>query len=671
MASDDNLSTTVSLSTMDAIWDWNIATGTLEWFGNIDGMLGCDAGEFPRTITAWENSIHPDDRDRVMAALKRHLDMQAAYDEEYRVVQKNGDIRYWKDRGISKFDKNGKAYRMIGSCTDITGRKKIEQTLKASEEKYRALLDHAVDAILIADFSGKFLEANQKAEELLGYKRDELLDMQFTEIHPPEELEKVINAFRDMAEGKCYSCNDTKVIRKDGITIPVDITGSAVEYAGTRIMQGIFRDITERKRAEESLRKAHEELEVRVQERTSELSKAYRYLKREMEQRKRAEAQLRQTHKMKAIGTLAGGIAHDFNNILAGIMGFTEMIQEGADPKSREYHWLGLVLKGVYRGRDLVRQILAFSRQAEHDQKPVALGNVVDEVLKMLRPLIPTTTEIKFENFADDDTILADPAQLHQVLMNLCTNGVHAMGKRGGTLEIIVERGQLTKEHPMSVPDMKPGNYVTLKVSDTGCGMKPEIIERIFDPFFTTKRHGEGSGLGLSVVHGIVQNHGGFLTVQSQPGKGSIFCIHLPHTEKPEFQSDEESMPAGGNECILFVDDEDLLVQLNQERLTRLGYEVVGATTSPEAFRIFRKDPGKFHIIITDYTMPQMTGIGLAKKILKIRRDIPIILCTGYNDFVSPEKAKKAGIAEFLLKPQSRTELANAIRRTLDARTGI
>lgn len=547
--------------------------------------------------------------------------------------------------------------------------KESKERLKASEEKYRALLNYAVDGMIVSDIEGVFLDVNRKTEELLGYTREELLGMKFTDIHPKEELEKVSAAFQAMVEGKTYSCNDTVVLKKDGTTAPVDITGNCIEYNGKRIMQAIFRDITERKRAEDVLHRYYDELEVRVQERTMELTQAYRSLQHEMEKRKKAEEQLRHTQKMKAIGTLAGGIAHDFNNILAGIIGFTEMVMDDTDPASREYRRLELVIKGAQRGRDLVKQILTFSRQVGHEQKPVALSDIVNEGLKLLRPLIPATTQIRSEISTGDDTILADPAQMHQVLMNLCMNSVQAMGKKGGTLEIGVARDHFKKAGQVPVAGMKPGAYVTLTVRDTGCGMKPEIIDRIFDPFFTTRAHAEGSGLGLSVVHGIVQGHDGFVTVESEPERGSLFSIYLPAIEKSEAADGKEPRVEGGNECILFVDDEDMLVELNEQRLSQLGYNIVGTTRSAEALRIFRDEPDRFHLVITDYTMPDMNGLDLAKKLLKVRADIPIILCTGYNDDVSPEKVKKAGIREFLLKPQSKQELDRAIRRILGSNT--
>jgi CheY-like chemotaxis protein len=345
------------------------------------------------------------------------------------------------------------------------------------------------------------------------------------------------------------------------------------------------------------------------------------------------------------------------------------MVQDDMPPDSRAYHRLGLVLKGAHRGRDLIRQILTFSRQTEYEQKPVALSAIVEEGLKLLRPLLPTTTEIRFKSLTDDDTILADPAQMHQVLMNLCTNGAQAMGKKGGVLEISVARNHFKKGEPVPVPDMKPGHYLALKVRDNGSGMQPEIVERIFDPFFTTKAHGEGTGLGLSVVHGIIKSHGGFIRVESEPEKGSAFHIYLPKIEKREALTVKEELPVkGGKECILFVDDEDLNVELNSERLTRLGYEVVATTSSLEALEIFKNDPRRFHLVITDYTMPNLTGVELARKLLKVRDDIPIILCTGYNDSISPDRARRAGIREFLLKPQSTRGLDTAIRLILDAK---
>ncbi|MBP1747539.1 MAG: two component system sensor histidine kinase, hybrid [Deltaproteobacteria bacterium] len=675
-----------SLTTSDAIWNWNIKEGKVEWFGEIDTMLGYNSGEFPRTLDAWEKAVHPDDHDRVMAALEQHLHMQTPYDEEYRVVQKNGNLRYWTERGIALYDEKGNAFSMIGACTDITERVQAEMDrerllaeLSTERALWRATVENMLDPVATCDAQGGTFYMNPSFEKLLVRPIRADLDVdahpEYYQLYrpdgtlfPPEELplQKAIRTGENV--------RNIELVQRSsgGREFTVIFSAAPLRDADGKITGAVAvgHDITEVKRAEEALRKAHDELELRVQERTVQLNEAYKSLQHETEERKRVEEQLRQRQKLEALGTLAGGIAHDFNNILAGIMGFAEMVREDMAPDSPEYHRLELVLKGAHRGRDLVRQILTFSRQTEHEQKSVALSDIVKEGLKLLRPLLPSTIEIRSKCLTGDDTILADSAQIHQVLMNLCTNGAQAMGKKGGILEISVTRDHFRKNDHMPVPGMKPGNYATLTVRDTGPGMKPEVIERIFDPFFTTKAHTEGTGLGLSVVHGIVKSHGGFIRVESEPGKGSAFYVYLPKTERQEALIVGEEVPVkGGKERILFVDDEDLNVELNNERLTRLGYEVVATTSSLEALEIFKKEPRRFHLVITDYTMPQMTGLDLARELLKVRNDIPIILCTGYNDSVSSDKAKRAGIREFLLKPHGKSELERAIRRVLDAKT--
>jgi signal transduction histidine kinase/CheY-like chemotaxis protein len=379
---------------------------------------------------------------------------------------------------------------------------------------------------------------------------------------------------------------------------------------------------------------------------------------------------LTRSQKLEALGTLASGIAHDFNNILAGIIGFTEMVLEDMNPDSFEYKRLGLVLRSANRGRDLVKQILAFSRQTVRDRKPLALGQIVEEGLKLIRPMLPSTIEIISKSVTTDDIVLADPVQMHQILMNLCTNAAHAMREKGGRLDISISKVGFSQGNPTLFPEMTPGEYVMLKVGDTGCGMQPETIERIFDPFFTTKQQGEGTGLGLSVAHGIIKSHGGYVTVESKPGKGTTFQIYLPIAKEQMLSKDGEvSATTGGNECILIVDDEDILVELNKQRLSKLGYDVVATTNSTDALDIFRKEPDRFDLVITDYTMPNLTGMDLAAELLKIRATIPVILCTGHSETVSPEQVKESGIKAFLIKPLAMQELATAIRRVLDKKT--
>ncbi|MBP1749990.1 MAG: hypothetical protein H6Q52_2529 [Deltaproteobacteria bacterium] len=576
-------------------------------------------------------TVHPDDYERVLNyAEARRAGSRAPTRYEFKGIRKDGvliDI----EASVNTISYKG-AKAILAYLRDVTERKQAEEEIARERHKLKTLSDNAPFGMILIDEENHFTYINKKFTELFGYNLSDIPDGRTwcRKAYPDAEYRHaVISGWKedlgDARPGEKQK-NIFAVTCKDGTWKVVEFIFSVLISGGSLMT---CKDITELRQLEN---------------------------------------QLRQSQKMKAIGTLAGGIAHDFNNILAGIMGFTEMVMDDLDPASPEHHRLGLVLKGAHRGRDLVKQILTFSRQAEHEQKPVALSAIVEEGLKLLRPLLPATTQIRSKVLTGDDTILADPAQIHQVLMNLCTNGVQAMGRKGGVLEISVTRDHFKKDGRMPVPDMKPGDYVTLTVHDTGCGMKPEILERAFDPFFTTKAHGEGTGLGLSMVHGIVKSHGGFLTVESKPGKGSLFSIYLPRTERQEVMADEELRISGGKECILFIDDEDLLVELNNELLGQLGYDVVATTSSLEALKIFKGEPGRFHLVITDYTMPEMTGVDLAKRLLQIRDDIPIILCTGYNDDISPDKAKRAGIREFLLKPQSKRELGRAIRRTLDAK---
>jgi CheY-like chemotaxis protein len=372
---------------------------------------------------------------------------------------------------------------------------------------------------------------------------------------------------------------------------------------------------------------------------------------------------------MEAIGTLAGGIAHDFNNILSAILGYTDMALTDQTLDNRLRRYLDQVYKAGERAKDLVKQILAFSRQSDEALRPLGISPIVKEVLKLLRAALPSTIKIHCEIHADQDTVLADPTQIHQVLMNLCTNAAHAM--HGGKGELIVSLS------PMEINpgdafiinhDLTPGMYLQLSVSDTGHGIDPVIMDRIFDPFFTTKKPGEGTGMGLSVVHGIVKSYNGAITVESKVGEGTTFHVYLPllmETEgKPEVEAALRII--GGKECILFVDDEESLVRLAEDMLSGLGYEVIGRTSSMEALELFRARPNRFDLVITDMTMPNMTGIELAREIMHIQPGVPVVLCTGFSEAITPETAKAMGVREFIMKPIIQKQLAEAIRRAVD-----
>ena len=422
-----------------------------------------------------------------------------------------------------------------------------------------------------------------------------------------------------------------------------------------------------RMRDEEAVRKARDELEARVQERTAELQQAYDSLMRETEERQKVEGQLRQAQKLEALGTLAGGIAHDFNNILAAIIGFTELIRDHTPPEGREHRHAQRVLDASVRGRELVRQMLTFSRQTEQEKRPLRLSSIVKESVKLLRASIPSTVSIRVSVKSESGVILGDPTQISQVLMNLATNAAHAMREKGGTLDIDLSDFSVSPSNG-NPHGIEPGSYMKLTVRDTGTGIPPEIVDRIFDPFFTTKKVGEGTGLGLSVVLGIVKQARGYITVESEPPLGSTFDAYFPKiASEPaaERMAGDETTPIG-NERILFVDDEEALIEMGEELLAELGYEVTCCTSSREALALFRLDPSRFDLVVTDLTMPDMTGIQLAAELLAIRPDIPVILCTGFSHTANEESARAAGIKGFAMKPLTKRELAKTVRKVLD-----
>ncbi len=393
--------------------------------------------------------------------------------------------------------------------------------------------------------------------------------------------------------------------------------------------------------------------------------------KRMETEKKKLETMLRQAQKMEAIGTLAGGIAHDFNNILFPILGYSEMLLNDAPDDSDLKHDLNVIFNGAERARDLVKQILAFSRQREYELKPLKLHLIVKEALKLIKAVMPATIDIKQNVSKDCGLVMADYTQIHQVAMNLFTNAYHAMEKKGGKLNVTLKEvdlrvGDLRVDHLKNML-INPGTYVCITVSDTGIGMDQNIIDRIFDPYFTTKKEGKGTGLGLAVVHGIIKSHGGYVSVYSEPDKGTELHVYLPVIKN---QQKTGQINTGhikkGNERILVVDDQKMIIEIQQKMLKRLGYNVTALTSSLEALKTFQANPDNFDLIITDMTMPSMTGDQLAQKIMAIRTDIPIILCTGFSEKMSNEKAESLGIKDFLMKPVLLNDLSLTIRRVLD-----
>lgn len=412
---------------------------------------------------------------------------------------------------------------------------------------------------------------------------------------------------------------------------------------------------------------ANLELEAKVQERTAQLIQANKALRLEMQERKRAEKELIHAHKMEAIGTLAGGIAHDFNNILTAVMGYAEigMHKKDIDPTKLKYIF-EQILQAGFRAKDLIRQILTFSRQSDQERVPVKIGTIVKEALKLLRATLPKNIQIKEIIRTETDVVLAVPTQIHQIIMNLCTNAAHAMRDEGGVIEVVLDLCSKETLREVSFDQPGEGRYLELSVRDTGSGIDPAIVSRIFDPFFTTKAPGEGTGMGLSVVHGIVKSHGGTIRVQSEIGKGSTFQVLLPLAESADVTEErtEEEVPKGCGH-ILFVDDEQSLVEVGNEMLQEIGYTVSVKTDAREALEEFRAHPERFDLVITDKNMPVMTGFDLAREIVRIRPDIPMILCSGYHDEVDADKARELGFREIIVKPLSMRDMAETIKNVL------
>lgn len=386
----------------------------------------------------------------------------------------------------------------------------------------------------------------------------------------------------------------------------------------------------------------------------------------DISEKRQLQAQLQQAQKLESIGNLAGGIAHDFNNILAAILGFTELALYDAADDSSLVGNLQEVYTAAIRARDLVKQILAFARQSDEERKPIRVDTIVREVLKLIRSTIPSTIEIQ-ENIESRSFVMGNPSQVHQLFLNLCTNAAQAMEKAGGVLGVGLTEIEHNKTTPLPVSGLKQGGYITATVSDTGMGIPAAIIDSIFEPYFTTKGIGEGTGMGLSLAHGIVESYGGKITVESREGAGTVFSIYLPitqtHAEHQTFE--KENLPAG-TEKILFVDDEYSIAKMGSRILERLGYRVTFHTNSLEALELFRSTPNDFDLVITDMTMPNMTGDRLAMELIAYRPDIPIILCTGYSKNISDQTATQIGIKAFAYKPMAKADLAKTVRRVLD-----
>ncbi len=523
---------------------------------------------------------------------------------------------------------------------EIAERKRVEEALRESEELYRSFVQGFQGIAFRGRINFSPIFFHGAVEEISGYTEDEFTngDPRWDQIIHPDDLPTISESSEKIGSVPDYSAErEYRIIRKDGdIRWVHEIIQNLCDRSGKPIMvQGAIYDVTDRKRAEE--------------------------------EKSKLEAKLQQVHKMEALGTLAGGIAHEFNNILWIIIGNTELALYEIPKKHTSRQTLEEILKACLHAEAVVKQILTFSRQAEVEKRPLQIGKVVEEGLDLLRASLPTTIEISRKIECPSGTIIADSTQIHQVLINLCTNAAHAMREKGGVLEVGVVALELDADTVAQYPDLTPGSYLTLSVSDMGKGMDNKIIDRIFEPYFTTKGSAEVTGMGLAVVHGIVKSHGGVIGVQSEQGEGTTFYVFFPRVESEVTPKTKASEPfPRGKERILFVDDEKALADMGKKTLERLGYEVIATTSSTDALDTFRANHDKLDLVITDQTMPNMTGDMLAKELMGIRSDIPIILCTGYSELITKESAEAMGIRAFVMKPLVTRDLATIIRKVLD-----
>lgn len=613
---------------------WDLRPRTNDAFVNdrCFTMAGYAPGEIPATLKELLQLVHPDDLARYMEKIDEiSLGECETMSLQCRLQQKNGGwMRIIVKALAFQWDGYGVPLRIIGTHVNIDDWARAEAEKRKHQKQFEDLVENAYTGIFIAQ--GGFIRyANASMERICGYGRSELIGNPAINLVFDEDKEKMIRRSARCLKGETSPDFYTiRAINKSGKRVWIEANSMPFEWDEKPAILFFLRDVT--------------------------LSKAL-------------ERQHLQAQKLQAIGTLAGGISHDFNNILSAIMGYTEICLMNVPPDSLMAKRLDQVIKASQRARDLVGQILTFSRQEEGVQQPVNMALVAKEVVKFVRASTPATIAIEKDIDANAGAILADPTRLHQVLMNLCTNAVYAMRDGGGVLKVEVTGCSLgEKDQTAQIKGLAAGEYVHMVVSDTGHGMDQETLKHIFDPYYTTKPHGEGTGLGLSVAHGIVTSLGGNFSVYSEPNKGSAFHVYLPQMRSAPDEKKDAVKPqgiVGGRETILLVDDDEMLLDMTWETLEGLGYTVIPRSNGKTALQAFADNPQRFDLIITDQSMPQMTGLELAKQVRELGKGTPIIICSGLSTGITSKDITDYDLCAVLNKPLLLHEMAGKIRQVL------
>ncbi len=619
-------------ATQDGLWDWNVINGEVYWNPRCYTMLGYAPDEFPMSLDKWFTLVHPADRDLVWPKVRRKLEGEGgSFEIEFRYATKDGGWRWVIGRGRpSEWDAQGRVLRVVGTHVDINDRKMAEQAIAESEEWLRAIFQTNPDPVVVYDGQGHPKYLNPAFTRVFGWTHDELKGSRIPFV-PEDQVEVSQQKIREVYEIGGSVRFETRRLTKDGRVLDVIVSAAARKDKDGNWSEMVVNltDITERKRIAQ---------------------------------------QLQQSQKMEAIGTLTGGIAHDFNNILSIIIGNTEIAMDDLQSWHPVYNHLNEIKLASMRAKDVVRQLLSFSRKSEQRKKPLHLRELLEESLQLMRATIPASIEIRSSSDPNLKSIAADPTQIHQIIINLCTNAAHAMERDGGLLDVTLSNQKVDAAAAAQHHSLAPGGYVQLRVRDTGCGIDPRIKDRIFDPYFTTKESGKGSGIGLSVVHGIVRDHNGVISVDSALGAGTTVTVWFPAiSARPEQAPVEKDRRIGGSERILFVDDELAMTAMVKTALARLGYQVETATDPEKALAQLRSTPRPIDLLITDMTMPRMTGAQLITQALALHPDLPTILCTGYSEKINAQQAGALGIGLYLEKPFRQSDLAEAVRKVLDA----